>query len=136
LSAHLPAELMDEALAATLTRERRIRALPSGVVVYFVLALALFPELGYRSVLGKLCMSTGMLGSVSASALSQARRRIGVGPLRWIFEMLRGPAPTVTAEGAWFGGLRICALDGTILSLPDTEHILAKYSKQACVSSS
>lgn len=131
LSGHLPTELVDEALTATGTRERRIRALPSRVIVYFVLALALFPELGYRSVLGKLCLGTGMLASVSASALAQARRRIGVAPLRWIFEMLRGPAPTITGEGAWFGALRICALDGTILTLPDTEHILAKYSKQA-----
>lgn len=131
LSGHLPAELVDEALAATRTRERRIRALPSRVIVYFVLALALFPELGYRSVLGKLCMGTGMLASVSASALAQARRRIGVAPLRWIFEILRGPAPTITGEGDWFGALRICALDGTILTLPDTDHILAKYSKQA-----
>lgn len=131
LSGHLPAELVDEALAATGTCERRIRALPSRVIVYFVLALALFPELGYRSVLGKLCIGTGMLASVSASALAQARRRIGVAPLRWIFEMLRGPAPTITGEGDWFGALRICALDGTILTLPDTEHILAKYSKQA-----
>lgn len=131
LTVHLPAELVDEALAVTLTRERRIRALPSRVIVYFVVALALFPELGYRSVLGKLCLGTGALTSVTASALSQARRRIGVGPLRWIFEMLRGPAPTITGEGDWFGALRICALDGTILSLPDTPQILAKYSKHA-----
>jgi len=131
LTVHLPAELVDEALTATLARERRIRSLPSRVVVYFVLALALFPELGYRSVLGKLCLGSGVLAGVSASALSQARRRVGVGPLRWIFEMLRGPAPTITGDGSWFGALRVCALDGTILSLPDTGHILAKYSKQA-----
>ncbi|MDQ0277386.1 hypothetical protein QO003_001689 [Arthrobacter silviterrae] len=131
LTVHLPAELVDEALTATLARERRIRSLPSRVVVYFVLALALFPELGYRSVLGKLCLGSGVLAGVSASALSQARRRVGVGPLRWIFEILRGPAPTITGDGSWFGALRVCALDGTILSLPDTGHILAKYSKQA-----
>jgi hypothetical protein len=131
LTAHLPAELVDEALAATLTRERRIRALPSRVIVYFVLALVLFPELGYKTVLGKLCLGAGVLASVTASALSQARRRIGVGPLRWIFELLRGAAPTITGEGSWFGALRICALDGTILTLPDTGQILGKYTKQA-----
>ncbi|MHA7178465.1 transposase domain-containing protein [Arthrobacter sp. Sr24] len=120
LSGQLPTELVGAALTVTLSRERRIRALPSRVIVYFVLALALFPERGYRSVLGKLRMGTGMLASVSASALAQARRRIGVAPLRWIFERLRGPAPTITGEGAWFGAMRICALDGTILTLPDT----------------
>ncbi len=84
LTVHLPAELVDAALEATKTRERRTRCLPSRVVVYFVVALALFPELGYKSVFGKLCLGTGVLGTVSASALAQARRRIGVGPLRWI----------------------------------------------------
>ncbi|MDQ6739545.1 MAG: transposase, partial [Actinomycetota bacterium] len=32
---------------------------------------------------------------------------------------------------SWFGALRICALDGTILTLPNTEPLLGKYSKQA-----
>ena len=131
LSGHLPVELVDAALEATGKRERRTRALPSRVIVYFVLALALFPELGYKSVFSKLCLGTGVLGTVTASALAQARRRIGSAPLRWIFELLRGPAPTITGEGSWFGAWRICALDGTILSLPDTEPILTKYTKQA-----
>ncbi|MFY9635398.1 MAG: IS4 family transposase [Cellulosimicrobium cellulans] len=131
LTGHLPAELVDEALDAAGTCERRIRLLPSRVIVYFVVALALFPELGYKTVFAKLCLGTGVLATVTASALAQARRRIGIAPLRWIFEVLRGAAPTITGEGAWFGALRICALDGTILTLPDTPQILTKYTKQA-----
>lgn len=132
LSVHLPAELVDAALEATKSRQRRIRALPSRVIVYFVVALALFPELGYKSVFAKLCLGAGVLGTVSASGLAQARRRVGVGPLRWIFELIRGAAPTVTGAGDWFRSLRVCAIDGTILTLADTSSILAKYSKHAC----
>ena len=131
LTGHLPADLVDEALDATGTRERRTRLLPSRVVVYFVVALALFPEAGYKAVFSKLCLGTGVLAAITTSALAQARRRIGIAPLRWIFELLRGPAPTITREGSWFGAWRICALDGTILGLPDTAQILAKYTKQA-----
>lgn len=131
LTAHLPADLVDAALDSTCTRERRTRLLPSRVMVYFVVALALFPELGYKTVFTKLCVGTWGLAGITASALAQARRRIGTAPLRWLFEILRGPAPTVTGPGSWFGTWRICALDGTILTLPDTAHILAKYTKQA-----
>lgn len=131
LSEHLPVDLVDRALDATGKREVRIRMLPSRVVVYFVLALAMFPELGYRSVFTKLCLGTGALASVTGSALTQARRRIGVQPLRWLFDLLRGPAPCTTREGSWFRSYRICAIDGTILTLPDTTQIQTKYGKQA-----
>lgn len=130
LTEHLPADLVDEALEATGTRERRIRKLPSRVVVYFVLALALFPHLGYRNVFTKLRLHTTGTAKITESALTQARRRIGVAPLRRLFEMLRGPAPTVNREGSFFGRYRICAIDGMVLTLPDTPQILTKYTKQ------
>nr|WP_281070146.1 transposase domain-containing protein [Paeniglutamicibacter psychrophenolicus] len=117
-------------MEATGTRERRIRKLPSRVVVYFVLALALFPHLGYRNVFTKLRLHTTGIAKITDSALTQARRRIGVAPLRRLFEMLRGPAPTTTREGSFFGKYRICAIDGMVLTLPDTPQILTKYTKQ------
>lgn len=128
LTEHVSAEMVDEALAATGTRERRIRRLPSRVVVYFVLALALFPRLGYRNVFTKLCLNTTAVATITDSALTQARRRIGVAPLRWLFDMPRGPAPTITREGSFFGKYRICAIDGMVLTLPDTAQILTKYT--------
>ena len=46
LTQYLPFELVDDVLAATGAVQRRLRDLPSRVGVYFVLALALFPQLG------------------------------------------------------------------------------------------
>jgi len=43
----VPFELADAVLADTRTTQRRLRTLPSRVGLYFVLALALFPGLGY-----------------------------------------------------------------------------------------
>jgi hypothetical protein len=40
--------LVDAVLEETGTRERRLRLLPSRVVVYFILALALFEDCSYR----------------------------------------------------------------------------------------
>ena len=48
LTWYLPFELVDDVLERTRTVQRRLRDLPSRVGVYFVLALGLYPGLGYR----------------------------------------------------------------------------------------
>jgi len=37
----------------------------------------------------------------SAGALAQARRRVGAAPLRWLFDLLRGPAAVPHGQGVW-----------------------------------
>ena len=54
LTQYLPFELVDDVLEQTRTVQRRLRELPSRVGVYFVLALGLFPRLGYTRVWEKL----------------------------------------------------------------------------------
>ena len=54
LTQYLPFELVDDVLAQTRTVQRRLRALPSRAGVYFVLALGMFPRLGYLRVWDKL----------------------------------------------------------------------------------
>ena len=85
--------LVDAVLEETGTQERRLRLLPSRVVVYFVLALALFERCSYRAVWGKLTAGLGglCLARPAASSLCRARRRIGAEPLRRLFETLAGP---------------------------------------------
>jgi hypothetical protein len=60
LTQYLPFELVDDVLAQTKTVQRRLRDLPSRVGVYFVLALMLFPRLGYARVWRKL--TAGLAG--------------------------------------------------------------------------
>ncbi|MFB7499535.1 transposase domain-containing protein [Streptomyces sp. NPDC056161] len=93
--------MVDEALSATRAVQSRLRDLPSRVVVYLVLAACLFPETGHLGVWRKL---TGALVGLpvvapTASALAQARRRVGSKPLRWLFDLLRGPAATRHGPG-------------------------------------
>ena len=70
-------ELVDAVAAETGTVQRRVRRLPTRVVIYFVLALALFAPCGYLRVWDKLTASLSplRLPPVSAKALSKARRR-------------------------------------------------------------
>jgi hypothetical protein len=58
--------------------------------------------------------------------MTQARRRLGPGPLRELFFLLRGPSP----GGARWRGLLAVAVDGTIMTVADSEANLAVYSKQ------
>ncbi|MER7873326.1 transposase domain-containing protein [Streptomyces solisilvae] len=52
LTRWVPPVLVDEVLAATGRFEKRVRMLPARVVVYFVLAMTLFGDCGYRGGVG------------------------------------------------------------------------------------
>lgn len=132
LTEHIPTDMVHAALTETSTHEQRTRRLSSARTVYFVLALALFPPLGYLNVFAKLAAHTGIPARISAAALTCARRRIGTKPFQVLFDLLRGPAATVDRKGSFHGRFRLCAIDGTILTLADTEAILLKYGKQDC----
>lgn len=129
----VPFEMVDQALAATGTTQARIRVLPSRVVVYLLLAGCLFAELGYRQVWHKLTAGLGTLpvAQPGDNALWQARARLGAAPLRWLFDLLRGPATAITAGAVRWHGLLVCAIDGTAMSVADSARNLAVYSKQA-----
>jgi hypothetical protein len=127
----VPVEMVDEAVAATATTQRRVRLLPARVVVYLLLAGCLFAELGYRQVWHKLTAGLSGLSVLNPSEnlLWQARTRLGAAPLRWLFDLLRGPAAT-SATIRWCG-LLVCAIDGTTMTVPDGPANLSMYRKQA-----
>lgn len=128
LTQHLPFEIVDEALTAARAMQSRVRELPSRVVVYLLLAAGLFAELGYRQVWARLIAGLNELAVArpSSSALSQARRRVGVAPLRALFAVVAGPA----AGAARWRGLLVCAVDGTSMFVPDSAANLARYGRQ------
>jgi hypothetical protein len=92
LTQHIPFEMVDDALTATNRTRKRVRDLPSRVVVYLLIAAGLFTELGYQQVWARLV--AGIEGipvaAPSSSALAQARRRVGVAPLAALFGLLAG----------------------------------------------
>ena len=123
LTQYLPFELVDDVLAQTRTVQRRLRALPSRAGVYFVLALGMFPRLGYLRVWDKLTAGLGglMLSRPSEKALRDLRRRLGPAPLKALFEVVAGPLGQPCTPGVRFAGLRTVAFDGcNSLKIPDT----------------
>src|SRR5690349_202453 len=123
LTQYLPFELVDDVLAQTKTVQRRLRDLPSRVGVYFVLALGMYPRLGYARVWAKL--TAGLEGlpvpCPSEKALRDLRRRLGPAPVKALFEVVAGPLAQPHTRGVGFAGLRTVAFDGcNSLKVPDT----------------
>jgi hypothetical protein len=131
LTQQVPFEMVDAALAETGRVQRRVRSLPSRVVVYLLLAGCLFAELGYRQVWQRLVAGLDGLpvAGPTEAALTKARHRIGPRPLRALFDLLRGPAASLAGPVRW-RGLLVCAIDGTTMSVADGAANLARYSKQ------
>jgi hypothetical protein len=124
LTQYLPFELVDDVLEQTRTVQRRLRLLPSRTGVYFVLALGMFPRLGYLRVWDKLTAGLGeawCLPRPSEKALRDLRRRLGPAPLKALFEVVAGPLAQPHTPGVRFAGLRTVAFDGlNSLKIPDT----------------
>ncbi len=156
LARAFPAELVDQVVEATGTREVRRRLLPARLVVYFVLSLWLFRgrNCGYGQVMVKLVdglyhrrrgedLLAGQLdpdGWVDAgagrrwrppniSSLSRARAKLGADPLRMLFEQVAGPVGADGAPGVFCCELRVISVDGPVTDLPDTPENAAFFHR-------
>lgn len=107
--------------------EKRKRLLPARIVVFLVIAMTLFAKKSMPEVLNILVEGLRIQGACLfgaslpvKSALSQARQRLGVKPLVELFRALARPIARPDQAWAFYKGLRLMALDGTKMDLPDT----------------
>ncbi len=127
LTKAFPISKVKDILAQTGRSSVRQRDLPAHVMVYYVIALALYMQSSYREVLR--CLYEGLswmsgdnqLENVAAkSAISQARTRLGVEPLRMLYHDLVMPVSTVDTRGSRYRGWLLVSLDGSTLDVADT----------------
>lgn len=135
----VPRDAVDDAVAACGVRERRSGGkLPAHVTAYLTLGLSLFPGDDYGEVATKVTGSLDRFGcwdaswSVpTASAITQARKRLGGRVFPELFERTCGPVAGEasssagrqalgTARGSFLRGWRLLAIDGFELDVPDT----------------
>ena len=121
-----PVSKTHSVLAATGTASIRQRDLPAHVVVYYVIALALYMHSSYREVLRCLLEGVQWLLDPSAtvkvagkSGISQARTRLGWEPVRQLHDELVKPIAARTTRGAWYRQWRLVSLDGSTLDVAD-----------------
>jgi Insertion element 4 transposase N-terminal/Transposase DDE domain len=127
IAKYFPREKVDAALAETGRASIRQRDLPAHVVVYYVIALALYMRSSYREVLRCLLEGVPWLLDPSTparvagkSGISQARTRLGAEPLQLLYDSLVAPMAVAQTRGAWFRRWRIVSLDGSTLEVADT----------------
>lgn len=122
-----PAEKIHRILEETNRASIRERDLPAHVVVYYVIALALYMRSSYREVLRCLLEGVQWLLNPSAqvkvagkSGISQARSRLGAEPLKRLYEAIVVPMAEKHTKGAWYRKWRLVSLDGSTLDVADT----------------
>ena len=123
-----PADKVREVLTKTKRASVRERDLPAHVVVYYVIALALYMRSSYREVLRCLLEGVQWLLDPSTavkvagrSGISQARSRLGPEPLKKLYEVIVTPIAERQTKGAWYREWRLISLDGSTLDTADTQ---------------
>ncbi len=123
-----PLQKVREVLTETQRASVRERDLPAHVVVYYVIALALYMRSSYREVLRCLLEGVQWLLDPSVtvkvagkSGISQARSRLGPDPLKRLYVALVAPIAERRTKGAWYRQWRLISLDGSTLDVADTE---------------
>ena len=118
-----PMHQVRAALAASDRSSVRQRDLPAHVVVYYVIALALYMQSSYREVLR--CLLEGIqwlvepgagINVAGNSGISQARTRLGWEPLRQLHDEVVRPVAVAATKGAWYRAWRLVSVDGSTLA--------------------
>src|SRR5215813_9008802 len=128
LASSVPRDAVDEAVAAAGKGAKRAGGkLPPHVMVYLVMALALFADDDYEEVAARLAETLrgwGCWGKEwevpTRGGITQARQRLGPEPLEELFGQVAVPVADLDTAGAFFGPWRLMAVDGMEWDVPDT----------------
>jgi hypothetical protein len=136
VTTRFPLEKIHAVLEETGRSSQRQRDLPAHVMVYYVIAMALYRSEGMREVLRLLLVGLGRilgrdvrLEPAGKSGISQARSRLGAEPVRRLYEDVVAPIATPETKGAFYRKWRVVAMDGFTLEVPDTEANVKEFGR-------
>lgn len=135
ISERIPQAIVKRILEQTARKSVRRRKLPAYLMMYYVIAAALMVSVSAREVLRQLVkdvrdqLPDSKAVIATRAAICKARERLGVEPIRQLFEQVAKPIANRTTAGAWFGGLRLVGIDGSSLQLQDTAGNQKRYGK-------
>ena len=105
----------------------RQRQLPAHVMMYYVIALALYMQVSYGEVLRCLlealkwlALPIGGIKTTGKSGISQARTRLGVEPVKQLHDEVVRPLAVKSTRGAWYRRWKPVSIDSSTLDVADT----------------
>ena len=138
LATTFPLPQVKAVLAAQKKTSRRQRELPAHVVVYYVIALALFMQVSYREVLRCLLEGLawllgprGVVKITGKSGISQARTRLGWAVMQQLHDQVVKPVAVKDTRGAWYRHWRLVSLDGSTLDVADEQENAQAFGRPA-----
>lgn len=121
-----PPELVRQKLNEHGVNSQRIRSFPALAASYYCMALSLYPEAAYEAVFAVVVQGlTWMQGGtavqrIGKSSISAARGKLGVAALRALHDSACVPLADAHAQPhAFYAGLRLVALDGSVFEIAD-----------------
>lgn len=127
LTTRFPLDQIHQVLQETSKGSKRLRDLPAHVMMYYVVALALYRAEGSREVLRLLLAGLQAIVGLGVevvpatkAAISRARSRLGMEPVKELYDRIVGPVADAQTQGAFYRGWHVVALDGFTLETPDT----------------
>jgi Insertion element 4 transposase N-terminal/Transposase DDE domain len=125
----IPPEVVRQALQATGRINPRSCKLTHEVVCWVVLAMGLLTDLPIRQVFKHARRLRAGEETPDRSSLCVARRRLGIAPMRHLFERVVRPLARPETPGAFYRGLRLMGIDGTVLDVPDSDANAAAFGR-------
>ena len=125
----IPPEAVRQALAATGRVNPRRCTLTHEIVCWIVLAMGILTELPIRQVFKHARRLRVGAETPHRSSLCVARQRLGIAPVRHLFEALVHPLARPETPGAFYHGFRLVGLDGTVLDVPDSPANAAVFAR-------
>jgi hypothetical protein len=115
----IPRAKVQAVLRRTGHARRRYLRLPAWFMVWFVIALGLFCRDSYRQVF-KWLQPFRRNSTPGRSTFCEARQRLGVAPVLRLAQQVVELQATPQTPGAFYQGLRLMALDGFVVDVPDS----------------
>jgi hypothetical protein len=131
LSKVIPPEIIEQALLDSGRGEQRSCRLTHRVTLWVVLAMGVLTDLPIRQVFKHARRMQAGDKTPSRSNLCEARQRLGVAPLQRVFDLVVKPLATPQTPGAFYHGLRLMGIDGTVLDVPDTLANAAHFGRSS-----